>query len=89
MLPDLNKKSIQYKKSIFKSKGDVLMFNPNSLFKKVWTTLLIFLLLYTAIIMPYKIALIDDDNDSFFVVDTAIDFMFLFDIFVNMNSPII
>lgn len=64
------------------------MIKPDSKFKKFWTIMLIFLLLYTAIVMPYKIALIDDDNDFFLVLDTTIDFLFMFDILVNLNSPI-
>lgn len=39
--------------------------------------------------MPYKIALIDDDNDPFFIVDTIIDFMFLTDIVINFNSALL
>ena len=65
------------------------MFSPENKFKTIWTVILIFLLLYTAIIMPYKIALIDDDNDSFFfILDTSVDFLFMFDIMINLNSPI-
>lgn len=36
--------------------------------------------------MPYKIALIDDDSDEgLFYLDTIIDFLFMFDIFINFN----
>lgn len=39
--------------------------------------------------MPYKIALLDDDNnDALFLVDTLVDMLFLVDIYVNFNSPI-
>ena len=64
------------------------MINHDSDFKKFWTIILIFLLLYTAIIMPYKIALIDDDNETILIVDTVVDFLFMIDIFINLNSPI-
>lgn len=65
------------------------MFSPDSKFKSFWTVILVFLLLYTAIIMPYKIALIDDQNgDIFYILDTTVDFLFMFDIFINLNSPL-
>lgn len=65
------------------------MIMPDSYFRKFWSTLLIFLLLYTATLMPYKLALIDDDLDGpWFYVDTIIDFLFLTDIYINFNSPI-
>ena len=38
--------------------------------------------------MPYKIALIDDDNQFFYYFDTVVDFFFMFDILVNLNTPI-
>lgn len=56
---------------------------------KIWSMILFILLLYGALIIPYKIALIDDTNFSFFVIDNAIDLMFLFDIIVNFNTPIV
>lgn len=39
--------------------------------------------------MPYKIALTDDSSgQAFFYLDTIIDFMFIFDILINFNTPI-
>lgn len=38
--------------------------------------------------MPYKVALIDDDNDFFFIMDTIVDFLFIIDVIINLNSPI-
>lgn len=39
------------------------MIEPHSKFMKGWSVILIILLLYTAIIMPYKIALSEDENE--------------------------
>lgn len=70
-------------------KGDLFIWNPNSIPAKIWSGILIILLVYTATLMPYKIALIDDgDNQVLFYFDTVIDFMFMFDVYVNFNSPI-
>lgn len=71
-----------------KLKGDFLMIPPHSLFKKIWTITMLILLAYTATVMPYRIALVDDDNFLFMVVDTIVDFLFMFDIFVNINTPV-
>lgn len=87
MLPEL-----KIKRTImdinFRSKGDFLIFDPIGKFKQIWTIVSLLLLVYTAILMPYKLALIDDDNSFFFYLDTVVDFLFLTDIFVNLNSPI-
>ena len=47
------------------------------------------LLLYTATVMPYDIALIDDSNIPMYNIDTCVDFMFMFDVLINFNSPLI
>ena len=46
------------------------------------------LLLYTATVMPFKLAFIDNEGDLWFFVDNTIDFLFMFDIYVNLNTPI-
>ena len=71
------------------SRGDCLLIKPNSIIEKVWQFVLIGLLMYTATIMPYSIALISDsENYPFYVIDTLIDFLFMTDMIVNLNSPI-
>lgn len=47
------------------------------------------MLLYTATVMPYKIALIEDDaNIILYYIDTAVDLTFMFDVFINFNMPV-
>jgi hypothetical protein len=41
-----------------------LYLNPESKFKKFWSGVLIFLMLYVATIMPYNIAFMDDEQNS-------------------------
>jgi|LauGreDrversion4_2_1035121.scaffolds.fasta_scaffold871324_1 hypothetical protein len=50
---------------------------------------MIIMLLYTAVVMPYKIALIEDDKtDVVYYIDTAVDFIFMIDILINFNTPL-
>jgi len=47
------------------------------------------LLLYTATVMPYKIALIEDDSSlTLYYIDTAVDLIFMLDVFINFNMPL-
>jgi hyperpolarization activated cyclic nucleotide-gated potassium channel 1 len=60
---------------------------PNSMFKKVWNTMLAFILLYTALIMPFRIAFYDVVFwDVWTVIDFVIDGLFSVDVFVNFFS---
>lgn len=86
MMPELKNKS-ETELNI-KEKGDCLMFEPNSLFKRIWGLITILSLVYTATIMPYRIAFIDDNNYPLFIIDTFIDVFFMTDILVNFNTPI-
>jgi hypothetical protein len=62
------------------------MFHPYSNFKKVWSVITILLLLYTAIVVPYRTCFIEVTPISWLVADSVIDGLFAFDIFVNFNS---
>jgi hypothetical protein len=47
------------------------------------------LLLYTATVMPYKIALIEDDSSlTLYYIDTTVDLIFMLDVFMNFNMPL-
>ena len=47
------------------------------------------MLLYTATVMPYKIALIEDDSSlTLYYIDTAVDLIFMLDVFINFNMPL-
>lgn len=81
MLPETKQKSIRTMNNL-KQKGDWFMFVPFSPFRRAWGILTIIALIYTATIMPYNIALIDDSNFSMYVIDTFFDFVFMTDILV-------
>ena len=66
-----------------------MMFNPDGNFKKIWGMVLIILLLYTATVMPYRMALMsDDESQEWFIVDLCVDMLFMCDIYINLNSPL-
>ena len=90
---DIRNRNVERVKEVFEptqvnitEKLDCLMYHPECTFKKFWTVILVILLLYTATIMPYKIAFIDTQTNTWFWIDLIIDCLFMFDIYVNLNS---
>lgn len=63
------------------------MIHPNKKPKTSWNLLLIILMFYTAIFMPYKIAFVEAEfGDAWFVIDLIVDVFFATDIIVNCFS---
>jgi hypothetical protein len=61
--------------------------HPNRTPKKVWNIVLALLLLYTATVMPYRMAFIDSELwDDWFWVELCIDILFFIDVLINCNS---
>ena len=55
----------------------ILIFHPNSKSKSMWNIVMAILLLYTATIMPYKIAFIDIEKwSTWFYFDLVMDSLF-------------
>lgn len=92
MVPDPFMNSMKFKTMMTMNNingPDCLMIRNGSAFHKLWGLVIIVLLFYTALVMPYRLALIEDDtNVNFFYIDTIVDFLFIFDIIVNFNMPI-
>jgi hypothetical protein len=61
---------------------------PDNKFKILWNIIIIFLLLYTATFVPYRVAFIDSDDKWLTVLDTFTDCLFGFDILVNLLSAL-
>jgi hypothetical protein len=60
---------------------------PDHTFKNVWNAILALLLIYTATIMPFRLAFVDGDSyDGWWYLDIVIDTLFFIDILVNINS---
>lgn len=61
---------------------------PGSVFKSIWSVLLIVLLIYTATYMPYKTCFIDDPSAGSEAIDSIVDALFTADIIVNFLSAV-
>jgi hypothetical protein len=48
-----------------------------------WSLVITGLLIYTATVTPYRIALIDEDEIEWFILDLIIDGLFFIDVMVN------
>ena len=63
------------------------LIHPNKKPKTIWNLLLISLMFYTAVFMPYKIAFVDSEfGDAWFFIDLIVDSLFAIDIIVNCFS---
>jgi hypothetical protein len=91
MLPHYSTvKIMDVQEKLIEDEKDWMIFENNGFFMKLWSTVLTIILAYSATIMPYRIAFYEEDETSaLFYVDSIIDFLFMFDIFVNLNIPLV
>ncbi|OQR83155.1 voltage-gated ion channel superfamily [Achlya hypogyna] len=62
--------------------------HPNSSFRAGWDLYMIFLLIWTSLVVPYEIAFVTSDSiDTLFVLDRIVDFSFLMDMIFNFMTP--
>lgn len=60
---------------------------PDSTVKNLWNVILTLLLIYTALIMPYRLAFYDVVYfDAWSILELCIDSLFLIDVFINIFS---
>ena len=59
---------------------------PESRFKIVWNMIMIILLVYTATIVPFRTAFMDEVSTNFEMFEYFVDFLFGCDLFVNFIS---
>lgn len=63
---------------------------PGSTVKTIWSSIYLILMFYTAFVMPYKLAFLQEDRESAdFWLDASIDGLFFIDILVRLNSAYI
>ena len=55
----------------------------------MWQFIILLALLYCATIMPFKVCFINTSSISWLIFDTIIDFIFLTDMVIVLNSPFI
>jgi hypothetical protein len=59
------------------------LFMPDSRFKVIWTILMMILLMYTAIFVPFKLAFLDVTSVEIVLADYITDFLFAADLVLN------
>ena len=59
---------------------------PYHRLKGLWMSVIIVLLIYTGIFVPYKLAFILEEIQALVIFDTIIDVFFFVDIFINFFS---
>jgi hypothetical protein len=75
---------IEYKeKEMYTAKPRKFIILPSTKFFFIWNMVVVFLLFYTATILPYRISFIDDSNVFWKVWDALTDFLFFTDVIVN------
>lgn len=63
------------------------LIHPDKSLKKVWNVILTMLLIYTATVMPYRMAFIESVMwDDWFIAELIIDILFFTDFIVNCLS---
>jgi len=65
--------------------GSCLLFLPATLIKNMWGVVYLLLMLYTAFIMPFVLAYIDDGG-PWVIIEPVVDGLFFLDILVTFNS---
>ena len=61
---------------------------PSNKFKTTWTVIIVFLLAYTAIFVPFRIAFMEKETVGLVAIEAIVDILFGFDILVNFVSAI-
>lgn len=69
------------------------MIHPLCNFRMNWDFLIILLIFYTLLVVPFRVAYywgaVARKQDSFQDWDTAVDFIFIFDLVLNFNTGLI
>ena len=68
------------------SRHKVCLLKPTSKFKAFWSLIIVVLLVYTAIFVPFKIAFIEQDPFALVILEATVDCLFGLDIFINFIS---
>jgi hypothetical protein len=61
------------------------VFNPDGNLMMSWNILVMLLMFYTAIIMPYRVSFIEEDDPDWVVLENLLDMIFFCDVLVTLN----
>jgi hypothetical protein len=62
------------------------MLYPEDPFKNYWDLFIAFILIFTCLVTPYRIALIEKDSFPWVITNNTVDFLFLIDIIIIFSS---
>ena len=64
------------------------MIMPYSFWKKLWDLIIVYHLIYTGLVMPYKICFEDETSHTQFVYDLVMDGCFMTDVVLTFFTAI-
>lgn len=73
----------QAKEASSRARLPPFVLNPHSTFIKCWNGIMIFLLVYTLLVLPPRLAFDDETNINWFYADIITDCLFFVDIIIN------
>ena len=63
-----------------------LYIHPESLFKQLWSTLIMSLLFYIGLLLPWSLAFVTTDDIFWYYLDLSVNLIMMFDVVVNAFS---
>lgn len=63
----------------------VPVLDPDGKIMNIWNMIIFILMIYTAIIMPYRVAFINVDSETWQQIENAVDLIFFVDVLVTLN----
>ena len=61
---------------------------PTNKYKQFWDFIVMLLLIYTALYVPFKVCFVETTSEFGFILDLIVDSLFLTDIVVTFNTAI-
>ena len=68
------------------STSSMTVLQPNTKWRLVWSCVYFQLMLYTALIMPYRLAFYEEIKDEWFILDNVVNCLFAVDIILTLNT---
>jgi len=63
------------------------LFRPNTPFRVFWSLLYFLLMVYTALLMPFRLSFYDDNGtDEWFILEVVVNCLFFLDILLTLNT---
>jgi len=62
------------------------MLYPEDTFKSNWDLIISVVLIFTCLVFPFRIAFVEEDDNTWKLINAFIDILFLFDILLTFNS---